>query len=49
MHLCMISFVDNTNIKGGMERIDKDGKHEGGEGGSGAIKDRNFGSNCQKS
>ena len=49
MHLCMIRFVDNTNIKGGMERIDKDGKHEGGEGGSGAIKDRNFGSDCQKS
>ena len=42
MHLCMIRFVDNTSI-------DKDGKHEGGEGGSGAIKDKSFGSNCQKS
>ena len=39
MHLCMISFNDNTNIGGGMERANEDGKHDGGEGGSGAIKE----------
>ena len=49
MHLCMIRFVDNTSIGGAMDHIDVDGKHEGGEGGSGAIKDKNFGSDCQKS
>ena len=49
MHLCMIRFIDNTNIKGGLERDDNDGKHEGGEGGSGAIKDKNCDSVCQKS
>ena len=49
MHLCMIRFVDNTSIGGAMERVDEDGKHEGGEGGSGAIKDKNCGSDCQKS
>ena len=49
LHLCMIRFIDNTTIGGAMERVHEDGKHEGGEGGSGAIKDRNFNSDCQKS
>ena len=44
MHLCMIRFIDNTNIGGGMERANEDGKHEGGEGGSGAIKEEIFNS-----
>ena len=42
-------IIDNTRIGGRLERIDKDGKHWGGEGGSGAIKDKKFGSDCQKS
>ena len=49
MHLCMIRVIDNTSIGGAMEHIDMDGEHEGGEGGSGAIKNRNFDSDCQKS
>jgi hypothetical protein len=49
MHLCMIRFIDNTSIGGAMERVDEDGEHEGGEGGSGAIKDKKFGSDCQQS
>ena len=49
MHLCCLRFIDNTNIGGGMEHEDNDGKHEGGEGGSGAIKGKTFGSDWQKS
>ena len=30
------------------QRANKDGKHEGGEGGSGAIKEKIFDSDCQK-
>ena len=49
LHLCMIWVIDNTSIGGAMEHVEVDGKHEGGEGGSGAIKDKKFGSDCQKS
>jgi hypothetical protein len=45
----MIRFIDNTSIGGAMERVDEDGKHEGGEGGSGTIKDKKFGSDYQHS
>ena len=44
MHLCMIRFIDNTSIGEPMKLVDEDGKHEGGEGGSGAIKEKIFGS-----
>ena len=43
MHLC-VRFIDNTSIGGPMKLVDKDGKHEGDKGGSGAIKQKIFGS-----
>ena len=43
MHLC-VRFIDNTSIGGPMKLVDKDGKHEGGKGGSGAIKEKIFSS-----
>ena len=43
MHLC-VRFIDNTSIGGPMKLVDEDGKQEGGEGGSGAIKEKIFGS-----
>ena len=48
MHLCMIRFIDNTSVGGAMEHVDEDGKHEGGEGGSGATKEICCANHCRK-